>query len=1048
MEVRRMRASHRIVLLLVLTVFVPAMAFAQASITGTVRDTSGAVLPGVTVEAASPALIEKVRSVVTDGNGQYRIVDLRPGDYTVTFTLPGFSTTRRDGVTLEGALTATINADLRVGSLEETVTVTGESPIVDVQSIRRQTVVDGETINELPVTRSYGALFQLNPSVTTGAGTNQNIQIVPAMQVFGGFGGRANEGRLQVDGLNVGAALNGGGVSSYVADVGNSQEVAFTTSGGLGEAEVGGPSVSIVPKTGGNSVKGGFYVASVRDWMVGSNIDDDLRARGLATGGEVIKLWDYNLGIGGPIVRDKLWYYGSVRDEGAHVSIPGMFANANAGDPTKTTYVADLNRPARQAGSWRIYNLRLTSQANPKNRFNAYWDEQRPCEGGAADPDNGDACRAPESGYVIAGATGASSGATGATNAPETATYRGPNAYGYGEWQRVQQGTWTSTATNKLLLEAGLGTYMSRWGGNEMPGNPTKGLVRVVEQCPAATGCDANGGIAGLTYRSANYASNEMKNINWRGSASYVTGTHSMKFGYQGHYHITNDKNFTNSQNLAFRVANGIPNQITENLLGAYTVQNRTRLDAFYAQEQWTRNRWTFSGALRFDYARSHFPEQTIDPTRFLPSGATLPEAVGVTGFKDFSPRGGAAWDVFGTGKTAVKLNVGKYLEAATNQALYTATNPFNRMQLNTTRTWTDANGNFAPDCDLLNPALQDARGTGGDFCAAIADVNFGGIRPTDEYDPNLLGGWSVRPADWQIGASVQQEILPRVSVEVGYTRRWLTNFQVTDNQARSVADYQPFAVAIPTDPRLPGGGGGTITGIFDPVPAVANLTSNYVTLAKNYGDYSQVYNGVLINGTARTRNGLTLQGGFNAGKTDTDLCDVRSLVPELAVNVPIGPTAAANSNNINAVNPYCAVSTGWATRFTGLATYTIPKADVSVATTFRSDQGVQLGANNVYTSAQVQESLGRPLSNNAPNVTINLIEPGTLYGDRINNVDMRFAKILRFGRTRTNVGVDVYNVFNWNPVLTYNNTFGSTWLRPTSILSARFMKISAQVDF
>ena len=1024
-----MRAIVRIVHVLAL-VLLPTIAFAQASITGTVRDTSGAVLPGVTVEAASPALIEKVRSVVTDESGQYRIVDLRPGSYSVTFTLPGFSTFRRDGVELQGTFTASINAEMRVGGLEETITVTGESPIVDVQSVRRQTVVEGETLNELPVARSYGSLMQLNPSITTGAGTNQDIQVAPSMQVFGGPGGRANEGRLQVDGLNVGAALNGGGVSSYVADVGNSQEVAFTTSGGLGEAEVGGPTVSIVPRTGGNELKGSFYVASVRDWMVGSNIDDEIRERGLTRAGDVVKLWDYNLGLGGPIVRDRLWYFGSIRDEGLYRNLPNMWANANAGDPTKFTYEADLTRPAVQAGSWRVMNLRLTAQATQKNRFNVFWDEQRPCEGGSFNLENADACRSPEGDFVIAGAAGASSG-IGATNAPETATYRGPNAYGYGEWQRVQQATWTSTATNKLLLEAGLGTYMSRWGGNEMPGNPTRDLVRIVEQC--APTCAANGNIAGLTYRSANFAANSMKNINWRGSASYVTGAHSMKFGYIGHNHITDDKNFTNSQNIQFRVNNAVPNQITENLLGAYTVSNRTRLDAFYAQEQWTLGRWTLQGALRFDYARSRFPEQEIGPTRFLPGGVTLEAAEGVTGYKDLSPRGGVAWDVFGNGRTAVKLNFGKYLEAATNQGLYTATNPINRLALNVTRTWTDADRDFVPDCVLEDPSAQDNRGAGGDFCGAISDQNFGRPRAVnDTYDPEVLGGWSVRPADWQVGASVQQELLPRVSVEVGYFHRWLTNFSVTDNLATSVADYDVFTVPGVSDDRLPDGGGtGGIGPLYNVRPALFGVTQNFITLARNFGDQSQKYNGVLLNLSARPRNGLTVQGGANFGKTDRNTCEIREALPETAL-----------------LDPYCDWSTGWNTRVTGLASYIVPKVDVSVAGTFRSDQGVQLNANRAYTNAEIVGSLGRPLAGAAPNATINIVESGTFYGGRINNIDVRFAKILRFGRTRTNVGLDVYNIFNWNPVLTYNQTFGTTFLRPQSILAARFMKVSATIDF
>jgi len=295
---------------------VPTVVRAQASITGVVRDTSGAVLPGVTVEAASPVLIERVRAGVTDGTGQYRIVDLRPGTYTVTFTLTGFNTFKREGIELTGSFTASVNAELKVGSIEESVTVTGESPIVDTQSVRRQTTLTNDVLSAIPTARSYGAVMVLIPAIITQSGNTADIQVTPQMTVFGGSGGRGNEGRMQVDGLNAGAALNGGGVSTYLADIGNAQEVSLTTSGGLGEAEVGGPTISIVPKTGGNAIKGTVYAGGVSSGMVGDNYTDALRTAGLSTPGQLLKQWDVNVGIGGPIKRDRLWFFATARDEG------------------------------------------------------------------------------------------------------------------------------------------------------------------------------------------------------------------------------------------------------------------------------------------------------------------------------------------------------------------------------------------------------------------------------------------------------------------------------------------------------------------------------------------------------------------------------------------------------------------------------------------------------------------------------------------------------------------------------------------------------------
>src|SRR5437899_183943 len=312
------------------------------------------------VEAASDVLIERVRTAVTDGTGQYRIVDLRPGTYMVTFTLTGFNIFKREGIELNGSFTATVNADMKVGSLEESVTVTGETPIIDTQSVKRQTVLGNDIVTALPAARAYAGVMTLIPATMTQTGSALDIQVTPGMLVFGGTGGRNNEGRIQVDGLNTGAAFNGAGVSSYVPDIGNAAEIAMTTSGGLGEAEVGGPTLSIVPKTGGNTVKGSVYLSGVTQGMVGNNVTDALTAAGLTTPNALIKLWDYNVGVGGPIAKNRVWYFGQFRDEGSHRTIANMFANANFGDPTKRTYVADRSKPAIQAGSWRNAALRLT----------------------------------------------------------------------------------------------------------------------------------------------------------------------------------------------------------------------------------------------------------------------------------------------------------------------------------------------------------------------------------------------------------------------------------------------------------------------------------------------------------------------------------------------------------------------------------------------------------------------------------------------------------------------------------------------------------------
>ncbi len=1002
-------------------VLVPVAAFAQASISGVVRDASGAVLPGVTVEAASPVLIEKVRSVVTDGSGNYRLVDLRPGTYSVTFTLPGFSTFKRDGIELTGSFNASINAEMKVGGLEETITVTGETPIVDTQSIRRQTTLTAETLTTVPTARSWAATAVLIPGIVTQAGASADVQVTPQMTVFGGMGGRGNEGRMQVDGLNTGAALNGGGVSTYVADIANAAEVVTTTSGGLGEAEVGGPSISIVPRSGGNKVAGSIYLSGVPDGWVQSNYSDALRQAGLSTPGTLIKQWDFTGGVGGPIIKDRIWFYATARDEGQWRSIPGIYPNLNAGKANAWEYLPDTSRQAQGAESFQILTQRFTIQATPKNKFNVHLDWQMPCNGAAAfgGPDS---CRnQPESGAVV-GALGL--GGLTAVTSPEVA----------GLLDTVvtnRQVTWSSTVTNRLLLEAGMGLYTAKWGPFEAPGNPTRNLVRVQELAAR------NGAVAGLTYRSANWANNFDNPNTYRASLSYVKGAHSYKFGYFGGFLRENITNNGNDLNLQYTFLNGRPTTITQSLR-VYTQKDRVKYDALYAQDQWTLGKLTLQGALRFDRSRSYSPEQVIGPTNYLATQLRFAETPGVNAYKDISPRGGAAIDVFGNGKTAVKVNFGKYLEPAANlSGNYSISNPIARIATTTNRTWTDPNGDFIPQCDLN---ISAANGE----CGGWTNPTFGtATQITAGIDPAILNGWNIRPNDWQIGVSVQQQVAPRVSVEAGYFRRWLGNYTTTDNLALGAADFTQFSITAPSDPRLPGGGGYTVGGLYNVTAAgFATPARNNVTFAEPYGGITQVYNGFLANISARTTSGITLTAGINSGKTVNDYCAVRAQVPELTVTA--APVA------LSPTNPNCLTDPGFITKITGLGSYTIPKVDVLIAGTFRSDQGAPLRATWNAPVATVSAALGRPAAVAGVTVPIDLIAPGEKWGDRVNELDIRFAKVLRFGRTRTHVGFDVFNLLNSDAILTYNSTFvpGGTWLAPQSVMTPRFYKVSAQIDF
>ena len=312
------------------------------------RDSSGAVLPGVTVETSSPALIEKTRTAITDGSGQYQITNLPPGVYVITFSLQGFSTLTRQGVELTGSGVTSINAELRVGAVAETVTVTGETPVVDVQSARQQTVLSGDVVRALPASRGYGNYLAALPAIQA---TGFNTGVATSTNFFTARGGRSNEGVVQIDGMNVGSPFNGGGVSNYAYDMNNASEVQVSISGGLGEADRGGPSFNIIPKTGGNTFSGNAFGNWAGQWGQSSNIDDPLRALGFADLPALVKNWDANFSLGGPIKRDRIWFFANTRTTGNFQETQNQYANKNVGVASAWLWARDENVRVRNASS-------------------------------------------------------------------------------------------------------------------------------------------------------------------------------------------------------------------------------------------------------------------------------------------------------------------------------------------------------------------------------------------------------------------------------------------------------------------------------------------------------------------------------------------------------------------------------------------------------------------------------------------------------------------------------------------------------------------------
>jgi hypothetical protein len=1015
---RRLLSRSLTILLGVL--LLPAVVYAQGAITGVVKDASGGVLPGVIVDAASPVLIERIRSVVTDDHGQYRIVDLRPGIYSITFSLVGFSTVVREGVELSGTFVASVNTELRVGALEETITVTGETPIVDVQSAKVQQTMSKETLSAIPSSRNAAGIQSLVPGMsnTTDSGGITGVMSGAAGSIHGG---RANDSRTYSDGNNTGwAGGNAGGGNT--PNVAGAQEVVLSTSGGLGEAETSGVILNVIPRDGGNTFSGQFTGSGANDKMQGSNYTQSLQDQGLKTPSNLLKVYDINPMGGGRLVEDKLWFYLTYRQTGGQRTVPGMWINKNAGNPNAWLVDFDKTKPAFDDTLERNGIMRLTWQISPRNKVAGHWSEQ----------------------YTSSSIKG---GGTG-TVTPEASTYT------LFKPSHINSVSWSSPVSSRLLMEAGWGSYQARYRnpGPRVDGTFNPRMIRVNTtdgEIPNLNSRQPAGVGGGFNYHLIGGLAN------LRASISYVTGAHNLKFGYQGGFGNPSQHYTYFNELILVRMTGGAPNRLTQVVSNANSTIDIVRNlipTSFYGQDQWTTGRLTLQGGARYDHLLTSYPDSFFGGAGYNASAPILIDypSRSTQGVKwdDVSIRTGAAYDLFGNGKTAVKFNLGKYMEAfsATNTDL--DLNPLIRNTISTTRTWTDSNKDFVVNCDLAN---KEKNGE----CAAMDNKNFGTANFTRSYDPAFVTGSGVRPYNWGLGLSLQQEVLPRVSVNVGYVRNWWGNWYAVDNRSTNLSDYTPFSIVAPVDSRLPGGGGRVVSGLYNLTLAKVGAVDELAQSANNFAKMSENWQGVDVNVVARLRNGLTVQGGTSTGRRLQDACAVRAIIPEYGAgstglaNNSIGGATAGNAMSV--VNPYCRIVEPYLTEVKGLATYLVPKLGVQVSGTWSSIPGADLAANYTVTNAIANagpQPLGRNLS--AGNVTVNLIAPATYYAPRRTNFDFRLAKVVRYGRTRTQVGVDIFNATNTDVVTTFNQAFvaGGAWLTPTAIQPARYLKVSAQIEF
>ncbi len=980
-------------------VLLPAAAHAQSAFAGAVRDASGGVLPGVTIEVSSPVLIEKTRSVVSSGDGRYTIADLRPGTYKMTFTLVGFSTLVRDGVELPGNTTVPINVDLRVGALEESITVSGQTPLVDVQNAQRTQVLDRDVIDALPTTRNMQSVGSVVPGVKLSrpdVGGSQGME----QTYMRTHGADERHTSMQVDGMNVNSSMGDGSIQAYNDDA-LAQQVVLQTSALPAEVAAGGTRVNLIPKDGGNVVKGGLFFGGTAPSWQANNLTQDLKDKGFTFRNFVQHVQDYNFNMGGPIKKDRLWFFGTVR----HVSV-----DEGVGNSFYPTAYSDSQGIDHAAGDPSIQHqyvrdglARLTYQANQKTKVSSYFERIWKHK----DPEL-------LSGY----------------NPITASDIRDPKRAVY----YVGQAKMTSTLTNRMLLEVGFSTNVERLSQQYQPAiESIAGQPFSTAWYKNVTHTASNGNIWGAAPGGSTGTYPDRRVL--QGALSYVSGSHSLKvgaqwsFGEDGNSQIRTGDLVQNYNDVAGQtcseqnLAGCAPNTVTVyNTPTSYFEYVNFDL-GLYAQDTWTLKRLSLSPGIRFDKLNTMSRGGCRNAGRFTPSFCRE-NVSDQPNWNNISPRLAGAYDIFGTAKTAIKGSVSKYM-LPWSGGWAKRYDPFTTVT--DSRTWKDLN---------LDDIAQDNE------IGPSGNANFG-VSTGRSAAPGLSREYNLEET-----LGVQHQLLPRVSVFGGYFHRHFYNQEAQQNPLLTSADWTAFQVANPTL-------NGEMITLFNLTLAKAGQYASQL-VDVNSDINRTIYDGFEVSFTARLPRRSTIFGGWTNDRVITITCDqydpnkLRFCDQSGQTFQQYGATSTPPFRNDfklagNYPLAYGVEVSGVFMSYAGKGnSYTAQDPSLGVywsvpASVFPNGQRTR-----VATSAPILLNAG--IQTQAPGV--NLIAPNTKYQGRWNQLDLSAKRTFRYGKKEFQGQFAVFNATNGNVVLQEVQTFGTTLGRPQNFLQARMMRLALLVSF
>jgi hypothetical protein len=1024
-----------------LVLLLPSLAAGQSGIQGLVTDPSGAAVPGVTVEASSPALIEKTRVAVTDQNGQYSILGLVPGVYSVTFSLAGFSTVRREDITLRQDFTAPVNAQLQVGALTEQVTVDAKAPLVDVTRLSDPKTVTSTMMTVLPLgNRTTTEILQATvPGVQAGA--------LGTMTYRG-----STDTLLTVDGnrttfLN---AFAGAGATTLTLAAEAYQEYSVTTGIDAVDSGNSGMRVNVVPKDGGNTFAGSlFTIYQGLNWR-NDNIAPQYKVPPFnftqGTGNRYS--FDINPSFGGPIMRDKLWYQATFRYGDTKVNNLGIFEDSN---PDPRLYTSDLRRGVYNNNEFFNGGIRVTWQSSEKDKVAGYYDNQK----------------RDQPFFSVAGPF-----------VDPMASMHYEEKYGRNTGLK-----WTRTQTPRLLFETQASAFAQhlaqRYRGAALPWSPREGAAETsFASLPVATAAISSYNVNNIVTNMGTAGDQgHARTRTARAEMTYYTGSHTFRVGgtfFHGNdvsqFRRVGDVQYIYNAATVSGVQTVTPVSISANL--PTNIVTRVADIGLWFQDQWTRNRLTTKLGVRYDGLRTGYPDQYQPASPWL--GELRFPGASFLRWHDVTPRASIAYDLFGDGRTAIKAGIARFVVGENIGTTRTA-NPMNRISRTITQPWTDLNGDgvvFNADRSVQWNEIN----FGTPFQGRFQDSPFGTPVITTEYDPEYTKGWYKRGYEWEADVSVSHQVLSRLSSTFSWYHRSVGNQVATDNlntDPSSLYYTGPFCLRAPTNAGLPNSGGFDVCGLYDQTPLGATEAArattnsgrfaNFVTHRKNLGTGKgaiDVTDGFDLNLTGRLQNNIFIQGGFDYRTRRTDICDPIDNPELLYCRSRVPWTILPRLSGAFMLQEYEALGAAKAI-VRGIqvsATYRADRGPVQSATWTSCDRITAACTVNDFAASAAAglPALGRPLRLVSGQKTVQLIEPNTLYLPYVHLLNARLAKRVEIARYSVTLGVDLYNTLNNGATQGFVAAYGftgtpaadRTWGRPTSIIAGRSYRINANVTF